>query len=265
MRLIKALVILIAYLGAASVSLAEQKAHAAESCTPIDLSAALGEARSQGEASWCYAYAASDLVSYYVKQKASAADIAIRETRRIRKKEDILDTNGGVLRKAVKHTFQTGICLESQLPSLPMKLQEELDKDETGNEFWAKIDAACANRLQVPMPKIESKNLEEFFLIRKIDHALEDNNVIGVGIDSDIFETTAISSKKIDHDVVVVGRRWNEDQERCEYKIRNSWGMKCHESYRESMDCKDGHLWLTENSLRKSGRGFVLVTDPSAK
>ena len=231
--------------------------HARADCSSVDLSASLGEVRSQDNAAnWCYAFGAADLISFYLKQKISAADIAFQETPGIRNRTDILDTEGGSMQKSVERTLQRGACLESQLPSHPLKLQSDLNADP--ESFWRRVDIACQSRISFPSVQVVKDYSKKKALIRKINSVLDTDNVVEVRIDASIFKTPDVGRRKVNHDVLVVGRRWNSEDGVCEYKIRNSWGPDC-KRYREDVVCENGNLWLTEDDVMRASKEMIYL------
>ncbi|MGE5086429.1 MAG: C1 family peptidase [Bacillota bacterium] len=94
-----------------------------KSCTSVDLRPAMGPPRSQDSMGWCYAFTVADLVSYKLKQRVSAADIALSYN------QDLLSDalrlfgttedkfSGGLITGAFKKSKKVGYCLEKDLPS----------------------------------------------------------------------------------------------------------------------------------------------------
>ena len=226
-------------------------------CTRVDLSEVLGPPRDQGDASWCFAYAAADLLTFYTHQKISAADIAFHEIKKIRNSDDLRNAGGGNLDRAVERAFKIGMCLESQLPSNSTALQAQYDHDP--EHFWAQIDAACSTRLQFKKPdSYASPATHGQELIRTLDAVLEAQNIASIGIDADVFYDLDIGRKQINHRVLVVGRRWNGKDKTCEYHIRNSWGESCDHRDRR-YTCENGHIWLSEENLKKVSQGISFL------
>lgn len=50
------------------------------------------------------------------------------------------------------------------------------------------------------------------------------------------------------HASMVVGRRWNNLKNRCELKIKNSWGASC-ENALPSVECKKGYWWVDQRDI----------------
>lgn len=94
-----------------------------KTCTSVDLRPALGPPRSQDSMGWCYAFTVSDLVSYKLKKRVSAADIALSYNqgllsdalRLFGTTED--QFSGGFTTSAFKNSKKAGYCLEKDLPS----------------------------------------------------------------------------------------------------------------------------------------------------
>ncbi len=86
--------------------------------------ASLGDVRDQDSVGWCYAFTAADLLSYKLKQKISAADIAVTHNdgilTRLAKKHLPVDEskfNGGQIDYAIKKIQKKGACLEKNFLS----------------------------------------------------------------------------------------------------------------------------------------------------
>lgn len=82
----------------------------------------------------------------------------------------------------------------------------------------------------------------------KIDAILNKGKIMGAYIKSD----SLLDYKKngeVDHAVSIVGRRFNNQTQSCEYMIRNSWGNSCLE-YDPNYECQNGHVWISEEYLK---------------
>ena len=62
------------------------------------------------------------------------------------------------------------------------------------------------------------------------------------------------------HAGVIVGRKWNEESQSCDYLVRNSWGEDC-SFYAPSIKerCQKGHFWVAEKRLRDTLLGVVFL------
>jgi len=107
------------YINLGRKSMAQEK----KTCGAVDLRPALGAPRSQDSVGWCFAFTVADLVSYKLKQRVSAADIALSYNsdmlsgarRFFGTTED--QFSGGSATGAFKSSKETGYCLEKDLPS----------------------------------------------------------------------------------------------------------------------------------------------------
>ena len=81
MKLLGALLTLHTFFGFGLVAQASDQPRSEASCSTLEFSESLGEPRFQSDSGWCFAFAASDLISFYLKQKVSAVDVAIQEVR----------------------------------------------------------------------------------------------------------------------------------------------------------------------------------------
>lgn len=100
----------------------------AQSCQPVDRrTEILGQPLTQGEISWCYAFAAADLLSHRTGRKVSALSIANSYNQsftlanawgRLRGQPESARINGEVA-AAARLALGQGLCLESELASSP--------------------------------------------------------------------------------------------------------------------------------------------------
>lgn len=126
----------------------------AKSCTDIDLrNNVLGHVRDQGKIAWCYAYTASDLLTYKFNQAPfSAADTAITYnveklpklqkffsnlySKIIRSEEIYHEHETGFMFIALKAAMKRGLCLEKDFPS------EDIIRVDHEGEKWVKFPEA---------------------------------------------------------------------------------------------------------------------------
>lgn len=89
--------------------------------------------------------------------------------------------------------------------------------------------------------------------IMDIDHALDHGGIISVSYHTDLLGVPNILNEeglRGSHASSIIGRRWNEKDQRCQYLLRNSWGTDC-EQYGKfaNIECKDGNIWVYEDEL----------------
>lgn len=95
-------------------------------------------------------------------------------------------------------------------------------------------------------------------LIKELHQQLSENNMVGVGYNTSIFYdlTKANGDTGTGHDSSIVGRRWNEVENVCELKLRNSWGKDCSQytnpDLKHKCDKETGYIWIADTLLQKT-------------
>ena len=229
-------------------------------CTSVNHLGELGPARNQGQTGWCYGYAAADLLSYLLKVKISAAAVVFSPAKIQLKARDAKNTDGGDTTVALRRALRVGLCREESFPSDGDALAPNLGAD--ARLFRSELKDQCLDRLFPTSIAIYKKRVRgDITLINQI---LDDNNIVSTGLDGDIFQTENKEKYKTDHASVIVGRRWNDFENRCEYLFRNAWESNC-DGYRMDRDCVQGHIWLSESDVVKSVTDITYLTDSSFK
>lgn len=88
----------------------------------------------------------------------------------------------------------------------------------------------------------------------KIDETLENGKPVAMAYyGSFLTSPTGEKTIKSAHMSLLVGRRWGQKSQQCEYLIRNSWGTTC-TPYQKSPtlknNCEAGHVWIPEENLK---------------
>lgn len=86
---------------------------------------------------------------------------------------------------------------------------------------------------------------------------IEQGIPLGFGYDSKILFNMNVTPGKATHGSVLVGRRWNSPEGRCEYLVRNSWGTTC--SYSPYYDCEEGNIWIPEGVIARATEYFTYL------
>jgi hypothetical protein len=76
---------------------------------------------------------------------------------------------------------------------------------------------------------------------------------------SDRFGLGTVRATGSDHVSVVVGRRFNQRTNQCEYRVRNSWGKNCPAHFTREFGCEDGYFWLSSNTLNAVSTSSVYI------
>lgn len=145
-----------------------------KSCSPMDVSKDLGPVRNQDTVGWCYAFTAADLLSYKMKQRISATDIAMNYSdgwiKDLSKKyfsKNETDFSGGEIYTAIGKAQERGVCLEKNLPDTDNGLGElkyQMDRIESFQENPRRDCEADLRSLQNLFPKV---SLQDYLKIIK--------------------------------------------------------------------------------------------------
>lgn len=103
----------------------------------------------------------------------------------------------------------------------------------------------CQNRVQIDgeIKEITGNKMDE------IDQVLSSDNIVSV--DYYIKALDLIGNDRQNsglHASTIVGRKWNEQTNKCEYLIRNSWGESC-AYYKNPEKCEDGYIWVDRDKI----------------
>ncbi|MCY4523374.1 MAG: hypothetical protein OXB84_01415, partial [Halobacteriovoraceae bacterium] len=125
-----------------------------------------------------------------------------------------------------------------------------LKKSNDSTVFIELINKACGN-------KKNQKFLEDFSIeynaeptVEDIHRLLENKELPAISFDASLIVDNISRGA---HVVTVVGRRYNKEEKRCEFLLRNSWGEYCYPQY--NYPCEGGNLWIPERELVRNIKG----------
>lgn len=258
--------------------------NSASNCSTVDLRKKLSPLRNQGNTGWCFAYAASDLLTAKLGKEISAVSVAINfKTDSILSFFDRLKGNSafrsGTISSAILAS-RDKLCLESELPSdlanidleksfkniktnhLSMddciSLGEIISQSQLNN--FIKITKKLSERESLKQMaevsckktlnhKLTTQEIKKSELISGMNGVLDQGQIIGISIDPRFWEEGKnYKGKKFDHSVSVVGRKWDSKTNSCRYLIRNSMGTDCR-NYDPVYSCEKGYTWVPETTL----------------
>lgn len=81
-------------------------------------------------------------------------------------------------------------------------------------------------------------------LFGPMNQQISEKNPVGIQFDISML----VPDQEGLHVATVVGRRWNPNMARCEFKVRNSYGRDCG-LYSSDLDCRDGQIWVPDMTL----------------
>lgn len=134
-------------------------------------------------------------------------------------------------------------------------------------EFFTKF---IFSQCKTPLPK-ESKLIEvnhEFNFtnlipinIEKIDNIINSGNIGALGIQAHGVFSVDLIDEWSPHIVTLTGRRWSEENTRCEYRIINSWGATCTDVANPDVYCNEseGELWISESLILTHGNSLTTI------
>ncbi len=86
----------------------------------------------------------------------------------------------------------------------------------------------------------------------QLDKMISQGKILGIEYDSGMLKNYDFIPDPISgHASSIVGRRWNDKTNSCEYMLRNSWGKPC-SNYHEDYECSNGHIWIAESFFQYS-------------
>lgn len=105
--------------------------------------------------------------------------------------------------------------------------------------------------------KQDAKQLGADDLIREIHEQIDIQNMAGISYYTRIFYDPESETYKKSglHASSIVGRRWNPEEQKCEFKLRNSWGKNCapytNPELKDKCDPETGYIWIADTILHK--------------
>ncbi|MBY0413042.1 MAG: hypothetical protein K2Q18_02700 [Bdellovibrionales bacterium] len=86
----------------------------------------------------------------------------------------------------------------------------------------------------------------------QLDKVLSNGGIVAIEYDSGILKDYNYGADSLNgHASTLIGRRWNQKKNTCEFLLRNSWGKPC-SNYHEDYECNNGHIWISESFFQYS-------------
>lgn len=159
----------------------------------------------------------------------------------VRDIETVLERNEAYIKKETQ-----SVCINKTQEASIAKVQNALLKDL--------VDQACSPRtpLKAPLiPKHINYKMQSEDPINEIRTAFENHRTAAVTVDMNIISPNSYLPNSL-HALVVTEQKWNSKTQKCELRMRNSWGTKC-EGIIENGSCeKDGSFWITSDIFKKA-------------
>ncbi|MBC7690922.1 MAG: hypothetical protein H7222_04080 [Methylotenera sp.] len=185
-------------------------------CTSVDVRGPmLQHMNNQKDGPWCYAYAASDLLSVALGERVSVFDIINNYNNRLEYKfqqivggKDESDLHGGSVTRAATRALKKGLCLESDLPSLKVTdsegktlkglLQLIDERKVTATDFSDEL-----NQIRELFPNIEEEDFEKILKksgrMKRVDRLVDASCKKRIHVEKD-FAVRRVDLEKDLHD-----------------------------------------------------------------
>lgn len=184
---------------------------------------------------------------------------------------DLKDFIGNV--DKAKRAYKKGqnVCDQGQaaagelFPNVNLNDYNDILDKTSQSDFLAELQQKSCGKRE-PLPNIEvvyenasfSNMEDQKKLTEMIDEQLDKDNISGIGYNAGTLIASNFERQRTEkymHASSVVGRRFNEKTNSCEYLVRNSWGKGC--GYRHPLECEEGNVWVPKEDLMK---GLINVT-----
>lgn len=164
-----------------------------------------------------------------------------------------LKTKDSVLFVLPEDTLRN-ILFYSTAETFPLKLKAEFCR---GRSISVDSSRVAVRQLSLS-PWLPFLTADE--LVSTLDQQIAKENIVSISYRAS-FITTANGAldEKTGHASVVVGRKWNDEKNRCEYLVRNSWGSGCAGYENKNVRCEDGHFWISAGDLEKTMYGLTYL------
>lgn len=240
----------------------------AESCSTVDESQSqfIGPMDDQGEYNTCYAFVGSYLVGHYLKTEINPEHIAVRneyynDDNKASSVEAMMKEGIGQVAYSVNSQVSYGFLLECGNND-KAKLQTELDP----LSYLSQLEKNCPiiqKKLEVVRNSVEEVGRDE--AANRIDALLDKNQISAVFGTPRFFKGFEGEDGSWFHVMTVVGRRFNDKTQSCEYVLRNTRGpdvhidMKVHGPYNYRYE--NGHFIVNRAYLKDFMSGIYFVKD----
>ncbi len=174
-------------------------------------------------------------------------------------KQNFDRTKGASLESDLKAYYSPNKSFLTQIPIEDLRglLANSKERDFVSNF----ADYTCRGQKFFPTPKHLAIGVSKYPLLgrtdplmTKIHERMDKHKPVIIDYFADLFD--ADFARKLNesrHTSIVIGRRWNDETNKCEVLIRNSWGKRCDLYKAESLKkkCIDGNIWVSDEKLKK--------------
>lgn len=167
-----------------------------------------------------------------------------------------LMTRNGATDVAYSFCEEHYVLMATYLPGVMISdITQAIEFMNVDDFFRQQAQDRCQNRFsfEEEAQTIHTSNMEGGEPTRRLDSVLNSGQIAGIEYDMALIGRT---DQRFDHASSVVGRRWDEENQMCQYLIRNSWGERC-DYYPEGMDCENGNFWVNRTALNDHLKNII--------
>ncbi|GEM_PF-6603432 len=149
-----------------------------------------------------------------------------------------------------------GLIITQGFPNaLLSDISDILHSYVTTNSYAYLAEQSCqGSRVQLEASPIHQRRSEfegKYGALNQVDELLTRGDIVGFSYPTTLLGVLSENSEL--HASTLVGRRWNQETNSCQYLIRNSWGMNCHPAYRNAgLECDQGNIWVERRDLAEN-------------
>ena len=143
------------------------------------------------------------------------------------------------------------LCLAKDAPSLK-EISKVLAYSQPQNIMYNLNSERCdSKRININKEKFQFSHGtgRQSHIVKSIDVQLDKKMPIIIDYESGFLHGSRAPAR---HASLVIGRRFNKENSKCEYLIRNSWGTNCGKyamPYLYPENCTEGNIWVSQEVM----------------
>lgn len=143
------------------------------------------------------------------------------------------------------------LCLAKEAPSLK-EISKVLSYSQPNNIMYNLNNQRCAGkRININNEDYKFSTVKDrrSKMIQSLDDQLDKKQPSLISYESGFFKNSRAPAS---HASLVIGRRFNKNNLKCEYLIRNSWGTSCknyEKRYSDPENCTEGNIWVAQEVM----------------
>jgi hypothetical protein len=150
-----------------------------------------------------------------------------------------------------------------ELPNISRELFYEIVKNYTRDRIFNVLRTyACADSRNEYQERARAKMVfKHRNIMNNIYQRLSNNHPVLVDYDIRLLHENSPRGLKLGklHTSVLLGSRFNQNKNRCEVLIKDSFGQDCSQ-YTDDIECDKGYVWVDADKLKKKMTSFVYLS-----